>query len=212
MIIAIDGPSASGKGTLAKRLAAHLSFAHLDTGKIYRAVGYEIIRQGSDLKDERAALSIAHALDPTTLFDCDLSGDEAAFAASKVAQMNEVRNALLLFQRHFAENPPGGEVGAVLDGRDIGTVVCPDAEVKLYLVASVEVRAERRHKELLERGEASIYSRVLQDMVDRDDRDSNRSVAPLKPAEDAFILDTSGLNADKTFAAALAEVEKCGRR
>jgi len=211
MIIAIDGPSASGKGTLAKRLAAHLGFAHLDTGKIYRAVGYQVVRQGGDPEDEATALAVAKVLDPATLSDPELSGDAAALAASKVARMNPVRDVLLQFQRDFAERPPGGAAGAVLDGRDIGTVVCPDAAVKLYVVASAEVRAERRHKELLERGEASIYARVLQDMKDRDERDTNRSVAPLKPADDAFILDTSGLNADEAFAAALAEVEKSGR-
>ena len=212
MIIAIDGPSASGKGTLAKRLATHLSFAHLDTGKIYRAVGREVIRQGGDPEDERMALLVAQTLNPITLSDPALSGDEAALAASKVARMNDVRDVMLEFQRNFAENPPGGEAGAVLDGRDIGTVVCPDAAVKLYLLANAEVRAKRRHKELLERGEASIYARVLQDMKDRDDRDTSRSVAPLKPADDAFLLDTSGLNADKAFAAALVEVEKFGHR
>ena len=212
MIIAIDGPSASGKGTLAKRLATHLSFAHLDTGKIYRAVGREVIRQGGDPEDERMALLVAQTLNPITLSDPALSGDEAALAASKVARMNDVRDVLLEFQRNFAENPPGGEAGAVLDGRDIGTVVCPDAAVKLYLLASAEERAKRRHKELLELGEVSIYASVLQDMKDRDNRDTNRSVAPLKPADDAFILDTSGLNADKAFAAALVEVEKFGHR
>ena len=211
MIIAIDGPSASGKGTLAKRLAAHLGFAHLDTGKIYRAVGYQVVRQGGDPEDEATALAVARALDPATLSDPELSSDEAALAASKVARMNAVRDVLLQFQRDFAESPPGGASGAVLDGRDIGTVVCPEAPVKLFVVASAEVRAERRHKELLERGEAIIYSRVLQDMKDRDERDTNRSVAPLKPADNAVILDTSGLNADEAFAAALAEVEKSGR-
>lgn len=211
MIIAIDGPSASGKGTLAKRLAVNLGFAHLDTGKIYRAVGYQVVRQGGDLEDEATALAFARALDPATLSDPELSSDEAALAASKVARMNAVRDVLLQFQRDFAESPPGGASGAVLDGRDIGTVVCPEAPIKLYVVASAEVRAERRHKELLERGEATIYARVLQNMKDRDERDTNRSVAPLKPADDAFILDTSGLNADEAFKVALAEVEKSGR-
>ncbi|MEC8775553.1 MAG: (d)CMP kinase [Pseudomonadota bacterium] len=211
MIIAIDGPSASGKGTLSKRLAAYLGFAHLDTGKIYRAVGYQVVRQGGDPEDEATALAVARALDPATLSAPQLSSDEAALAASKVARMNAVRDVLLQFQRDFAERPPGGALGAVLDGRDIGTVVCPEAPVKLYVVASAEVRAERRHNELLERGEASIYARVLQDMKDRDKRDTNRLVAPLKPAVDAFILDTSGLNADEAFEAALAEVENSGR-
>ena len=210
MIIAIDGPSASGKGTLAKRLAVNLGFAHLDTGKIYRAVGYQVVRQGGDPEDEATALAFARGLDPATLSDPELSSDEAALAASKVARMNAVRDVLLQFQRDFAESPPGGASGAVLDGRDIGTVVCPEAPVKLYVVASAEVRAERRHKELLERGEATIYARVLQNMKDRDERDTNRSAAPLKPADDAFILDTSGLNADEAYKAALAEVEKSG--
>ena len=208
MIIAIDGPSASGKGTLSKRLAAYLGFAHLDTGKIYRAVGYQVVRQGGDPEDEATALAVARELDPTTLSDPELSSDEAALAASKVAQMNAVRDVLLQFQRDFAKSPPGGASGAVLDGRDIGTVVCPKAPVKLYVVASAEVRAERRHKEMLERGETSIYLRVLQDMKDRDDRDSNRSVSPLKPANDALILDTSELDADQAFRAALSEIEK----
>jgi cytidylate kinase len=156
MIVAIDGPSASGKGTLSKRLADYLGFAHLDTGKIYRAVGMMAVRVGGDPADESLT-------------------------------------------------------GSVLDGRDIGTVVCPTAEVKLYVTANTEIRAERRHKELLERGESSIYARVLQDMKERDERDTNRSVAPLKPAEDAFILDTSDLDAEQAFAAALAEIERTGR-
>ena len=204
MIIAIDGPSASGKARY-KRLAAHYGFAHLDTGKIYRAVGYQVVRQGGDPEDEATALAVARALDPATLSDPELSSDEAALAASKVARMNAIRDVLLQFQRDCRE--PARGVGAVLDGRDIGTVVCPEAPVKLYVVASAEVRAERRHKELLER-EAITYSRVLQDMKERDERDTNRSVAPLKPADNAFILDTSGLNADEALAAALAEVEK----
>ena len=211
MIIAIDGPSASGKGTLAKRLAAHLGYAHLDTGKIYRAVGLKVVRDGGDPGDEETALAAANALDPSELGDPELAGDEAAVAASKVAALPSVRAVLLQFQRDFADRPPAGLPGAVLDGRDIGTVVCPRADVKLYVVASAAVRADRRHKELLERGESSIYARVLQDMKDRDDRDTNRSVAPLKPAEDAFILDTSDLDADQAFAAALAEVERNGR-
>jgi CMP/dCMP kinase len=211
MIIAIDGPSASGKGTLSKRLAIHLGFAHLDTGKIYRAVGMMVVRSGGDPADESVALQAAQSLEPSTLADPALGADEAAVAASKVAAITSVRDVLLQFQRDFAAAPPGGLKGAVLDGRDIGTVVCPAAEVKLYVTASTAVRAERRHKELLERGESSIYARVLQDMKERDERDTNRSVAPLKPAEDAFILDTSELDADQAFSAALAEIERTGR-
>ena len=157
MIVAIDGPSASGKGTLAKRLAAHLGYAHLDTGKIYRAVGMAVLRAAQDPANEGAAITAARALDPATLGDPELTGDDAAIAASKVAAITTVRDVLLRFQRDFAARPPGGVAGAVLDGRDIGTVVCPDAHVKLYVVASAEVRAERRHKELLERG-GHIYA------------------------------------------------------
>ncbi|MBT5498505.1 MAG: (d)CMP kinase [Alphaproteobacteria bacterium] len=211
MIVAIDGPSASGKGTLSKRLAAHLGFAHLDTGKIYRAVGMMVVRGGGDPADESVALQAAKSLEPAILADPELGGDTAAVAASKVAAITSVRDVLLQFQRDFAAMPPDGLKGAVLDGRDIGTVVCPEAEVKLYVTASADIRAERRHKELLERGESSIYARVLQDMKERDERDTNRSVAPLKPAEDAFILDTSDLDADQAFAAALAEIERTGR-
>ena len=211
MIVAIDGPSASGKGTLSKRLAAHLVFAHLDTGKLYRAVGMLVVHSGGDPADESVALQAAKSLEPAILADPELGGDIAAVAASKVAAITSVRDLLLQFQRHFAALPPGGLKGAVLDGRDIGTVVCPEAEVKLYVTANTDIRAERRHKELLERGESSIYARVLQDMKERDERDTNRSVAPLKPAEDAFILDTSDLDADQAFAAALAEIERTGR-
>jgi cytidylate kinase len=211
MIVAIDGPSASGKGTLSKRLADYLGFAHLDTGKIYRAVGMMAVRVGGDPADESVALQAAKSLEPSTFADPELGGDIAAVAASKVAAITSVRELLLQFQRDFAAAPPGGLTGSVLDGRDIGTVVCPTAEVKLYVTANTEIRAERRHKELLERGESSIYARVLQDMKERDERDTNRSVAPLKPAEDAFILDTSDLDAEQAFAAALAEIERTGR-
>lgn len=211
MIVAIDGPSASGKGTLSKRLAAHLGFAHLDTGKLYRAVGMMVLHGGGDPADESVALQAAKSLEPAILADPELGGDIAAVAASKVAAIPSVRDLLLQFQRHFAAVPPGGLKGAVLDGRDIGTVVCPEAEVKLYVTANTDIRAERRHKELLERGKSIIYAVVLQDMKERDERDTNRSVAPLKPAEDAFILDTSDLNADQAFSAALEEIERTGR-
>jgi len=207
MIVAIDGPAAAGKGTLARRLAAHLEFAYLDTGRLYRAVGMAVLRAGGDPADPAAATRAAKGLSPAILDDPALKGDDAAVAASKVAAIPCVRAALLRFQQDFAHRPPAGAAGAVLDGRDIGTVVCPDAEAKLFVDASVEVRAERRHRELLARGEASIYSRVLQEMRDRDARDRDRSVAPLMAAEDAFVLDTSGLDADQAFAAALDYVQ-----
>ena len=153
MIVAIDGPSASGKGTLSKRLAAHLGFAHLDTGKLYRAVGMMVLHGGGDPADESVALQAAKSLEPAILADPELGGDIAAVAASKVAAIPSVRDLLLQFQRHFAAVPPGGLKGAVLDGRDIGTVVCPEAEVKLYVTANTDIRAERRHKELVGYGE-----------------------------------------------------------
>ncbi len=208
MIIAIDGPAASGKGTLARRLAIHFGFAHLDTGKLYRAVGLAVLRGGEDPEDAGAALQKARELRATDLDDPALAGDDAAVAASKVAAIQEVREALLDFQRTFAAQPPNGGAGAVLDGRDIGTVVCPEAEVKLYVTAAIEIRAARRHKELLERGETSIYSRVLQDLMERDARDSSRSAAPLHAAEDAKRIDTSEMTADAAFDAALAYVEE----
>ena len=208
MIIAIDGPAASGKGTLARRLAVHFGFAHLDTGKLYRAVGLAVLRGGEDPEDAAAALQKARDLRAADLDDPALAGDDAAVAASKVAAIQEVREALLDFQRTFAAQPPNGGAGAVLDGRDIGTVVCPQAEVKLYVTAAIEVRAARRHKELLERGETSIYSRVLQDLMERDARDSSRSAAPLHAAEDAKRIDTSEMTADAAFDAVLAYVEE----
>lgn len=203
MIIAIDGPAAAGKGTLARRLAAHFGLALLDTGLLYRAVGVATKRADADAGDARAAVRAARALRPDDLADPELRGDTAAGLASEVAVIAEVRTALLEFQRGFAERPPGGEPGAVLDGRDIGTRVCPGADVKLFLTANVEVRAERRLKELRERGLEAIYGRVLRDMKERDARDSGRDVAPLEPAEDAFVLDASDLDADAVLAWAL---------
>jgi len=207
VIIAVDGPAASGKGTLARRIAQHMGFAHLDTGRLYRAVGLAVIRAGRDPADAGAAEMAAVALDPGALNDPTLAGDEAAQAASKVAAIPAVRAALLEFQREFAKNPPGGSAGAVLDGRDIGTVVCPDADIKFFVTASIRTRAARRHKELLNGGETSIYARVLQDLRERDARDSTRTIAPLKPAEDAIVLDTTDMDADAAFAAAARHIE-----
>ncbi|CAO3376730.1 (d)CMP kinase [Azospirillum argentinense] len=206
LVIAIDGPAAAGKGTLSKRVAQAYGFAHLDTGALYRAVGVSVLRAGGDPADAEAAAKAARALRPDDgiLNDPALRNDEAAQAASKVAAVPEVRAALLDFQRRFAATPPGGAPGAVLDGRDVGTVVCPTADAKLFVTASVEVRAERRLKELRERGIPAIPSDVLEDMKARDARDSQRTVAPLLPAADAFVLDTSALDADQAFAAATA--------
>lgn len=208
MIIAIDGPAGSGKGTLAKRLAAHFGFAHLDTGLIYRAVGLALLRAGRDPEDAVAAERTAKALDPAAFADPALRGDDAASAASKVSAIPSVRAALLDFQRRFAATPPGGAPGAVLDGRDVGTVVCPGAEVKFFLTAASEVRAERRVKELRERGLEAIYARVLQDLNERDARDRARAVAPLTPALDALVLDTSTLDAAAVFDLALRHITK----
>lgn len=208
MIVAVDGPAASGKGTLARRIAAHLHYAYLDTGKIYRAVGYAVLQAGGDPQDEAAATAAARALTPAELDNPDLTSDRAAEAASQVAAIDAVRAALLDFQRAFAADPPDDAPGAVLDGRDIGTVICPDAAVKLFITADVEARACRRHKELLDKGEASIYSRVLRAMKDRDARDSNRSAAPLRAAADAVVIDTTAMDPDEAFAEALDVIHR----
>ena len=206
MIVAIDGPAAAGKGTLARRLAEALNFAHLDTGLIYRAVAAKLIAAGQAPDHAAAAVSIADGLTPEDLKRPELRDEAVSQGASVVATIPAVRTARLAFQRGFAEAPPGGKAGAVLDGRDIGTVVCPNAEVKLYVTASPEARAGRRHKELLERGERSIYARVLQEVQERDARDSGRVAAPLRPAEDAIVLDTTGMDSGTAFEAGLQHV------
>ena len=203
MIIAIDGPAAAGKGTLARRLAQHLNLAYLDTGLIYRAVGKKVLIVGADPEDAAAAEAEARAMRPEDLQLGGLRTDEVAQAASKVSTVPGVRAALLEFQRDFAAYPPDGKAGAVLDGRDIGTVVCPEAPHKLFVTASMEVRAERRVKELQDRGLEAIYARVFEDMKERDARDSERAVSPLEPAKDAHTLDTSDFDADQVFQAAL---------
>jgi len=203
MIIAIDGPGAAGKGTLARRLAQALDLAFLDTGLLYRAVAAKVLAGGGDPADPAAAAAAARATAIADLDRPDLREETVAQGASKVAAIPEVRAALLDLQRRFAAQPPGGKRGAVLDGRDIGTVVCPDAEVKLFVTASLEARAARRQKELRARGQASIYARVKQEMQERDTRDSARATAPLKPAPDAVVLDTSEMDADGAFRAAM---------
>ncbi len=203
MIIAIDGPSASGKGTLARRLADHMGFAYLDSGKLYRAVGLGLVRQGKDPSDSSAAIAAAQAIRLEDTDDEELSSDQAAGAAFIVAAIPGVRQALLPIQQDFAAHPPGGAQGVVVDGRDIGTVVFPEADLKIFVMASPEVRADRRHKELQEKGLESIHSRVFQDMKERDTRDSSRENSPLKQASDAHLLDTTDLDADQAFAAAI---------
>ena len=207
MIVAIDGPAAAGKGTLARRLAAALDFAYLDTGLLYRAVASLALEQGRDPADPEAATAVAESLTPGDLTRPDLRSERVTAAASTVAAIAGVRAALLSFQRGFAAAPPEGQAGAVLDGRDIGTVVCPDAEAKLFVTAGLEARARRRHKELLDRGETSIYARVLEEMRARDARDSGRAAAPLKAAGDAIVLDTTEMTPDAVFEAAVAAIE-----
>jgi len=204
LIIAIDGPAASGKGTLARRLAAKFGLAHLDTGRLYRATALAVLEAGDDPADPAAAETAARSLDVTRLDDPRLNREDVARAASVVAAIPAVRAVLLDTQRRFAHQPPESApgiaaAGAVLDGRDIGTVVCPDAGVKLFLVASAESRASRRVKELRERGTPAIYGDVLQDMRERDARDSERRVAPLSAASDAVTIDTTSLDADQVF-------------
>lgn len=207
LIIAIDGPSASGKGTIARKLAAHLGFAHLDTGLLYRAVGMAVVVSGGDPSDPALAEKAAFALNAAALNDPALRGDAAAAAASKVAAIPAVRFALLKFQQDFCKNPPDSKPGAVLDGRDIGTVIAPDAKVKIYVTAGAEARVERRFKELQGRDQNVTYEDVLKDMRERDARDASRATAPLKPASDAVILDTSVLTADEAFQQALVIVK-----
>lgn len=207
-VIAIDGTSASGKGTLARRLAQELGFAWLDTGKLYRHVGLSVLCAGGDPADEAAAAAVAGTMragfDPQALQNPALTTDEAGQAASRVAVFPAVREALLACQQDFARNPPEGAKGAVLDGRDIGTVICPDAPLKLFIDAAPEIRAERRFKELQSKGISVTYDAVLADMRERDRRDSGRDTAPMKPAPDAVPIDTGALTADEVFGKALA--------
>ena len=203
MIIAIDGPAAAGKGTLARRVAEHFNLAYLDTGLLYRAVGKKVLDASNDPEDAVAAETVARALNAQDLNADGLRVDAVAQAASKVSAVPGVRAALLDFQRDFAKTPPEGLNGAVLDGRDIGTVVCQEATAKLFITASTEVRANRRFKELHQADSSAIYARVLEDMKERDERDSSRSFAPLVAAKDANVIDTSYLSANQVFDQAL---------
>lgn len=207
MIIAIDGPAASGKGTLGKRIAKHYGLAHLDTGLLYRAVAHALVQAGKPLTDEAEAAIAARKLDIEGLDEEQLRGAEMGAAASRVAAFPGVRAALVQLQRAYAARPEG----AVLDGRDIGTVICPDAEVKLYVTASAEERANRRFRELSGRGDPITYDQVLADIRARDERDTNRAVSPLRQAEDAALLDTTKMDIDAAFRAAVAIVDAATR-
>lgn len=202
-VIAIDGTFASGKGTLGKALAAHYGFTYLDTGKLYRAVGYAVLQAGDDPENADKAAQAALKLDVETLSDPILKSGDVAVAASKVAVHGEVRAALLDFQRDFARSKPG----AVLDGRDIGTVICPDAEVKLYIDAAPEERARRRHAELTGYGEQITFETVLAQLAERDHRDKTRAEAPLIPADDAHLIDTTHLAIETVLDAAIKIVD-----
>jgi len=207
MIIAIDGPAASGKGTLGKRLAAHFGLRHLDTGLIYRAVAKALIDAGRPLDDRAHAIAAAKALSPAAFDEKILKGHAIGEAASIVSAIPEVRAVLLAFQRDFAAAPPG----AVLDGRDIGTVICPNADVKIFVIAAPEERARRRALELRAAGQTADEAAILQDIKRRDERDRTRTVAPLVPAADARTLDTSALDIEGAVAEAIRIVEDATR-
>jgi cytidylate kinase len=198
-VIAIDGPAASGKGTLARRLGERFGLAHLDTGALYRATALLVLDENGDPANPVTAETAARRVGPRLLDDPRLRADAVAAAASVVAAIPAVRRALLGLQRDFAAHPPAPARGTVLDGRDIGTVVCPQADVKLFITASTETRAARRVKELREQGVPAIYENVLQDLNERDARDSGRRAAPLMAAPDAIIIDTTTLDADVVF-------------
>ena len=203
LIIAVDGPAAAGKGTLARRLAAELGLPYLDTGLLYRAVARRVLDAGGDPADADIAIASAHGLTEADLARCDLRGPAVDVAASQVAALPAVRAALLGFQRQFAAR------GGVLDGRDIGTVIFPEATVKLFVTATTEARARRRWRELQgQQGAAITYEAVLADLQARDQRDSARAVAPLRPAPDALVLDTTQIDAEAAFAAAAALVRR----
>jgi len=208
IVIAIDGPAASGKGTLARQIARHYGYAYLDTGSLYRATGQAVLASGGDPNDDKAALTAAQALDAAHIDERAIRTREAGDAASIVAVKPAVRAAILDFQRDFASSPPGGEKGAVLDGRDIGTVVCPDATVKLFVTANPEIRAHRRWLELNKSGVEVSEAQILEDVRERDRRDAERTASPMRPASDAHLLDTSDLSIEAAFDVAVAIIDK----
>jgi len=209
MIIAIDGSAASGKGTLAKRLAADLGFDYLDTGALYRAVALSLLKAGADGDDinEKQAVRLSASLDLELTQSPEIRNDRIASLASQVAALGPVRAELLTLQRAFAATPPHGN-GAVLDGRDIGTIVLPHADLKFFIDADIDIRAERRTKELLQAGQSVMFRDVLAEIQARDDRDRTRSVAPLKAADDAITIDTSSMDAAAVLALALSHIDR----
>ncbi|EYS90891.1 cytidylate kinase [Bartonella bacilliformis str. Heidi Mejia] len=202
-VIAIDGPAASGKGTLARKIAAHYHFHHLDTGLTYRSVAHALLQQGLTYDDETSAIAHAKKLDLNILNPNLLNAHEIGEAASKIATIPAVRKILVAKQRDFIKISPG----SVLDGRDIGTVVCPDADIKFYIVANIQTRAKRRYQEILKRGRQADYQRILADLKQRDERDMTRQQSPLKSAENAHLLDTSELSIEEAFAAACTLID-----
>ena len=202
MIIAVDGPSAAGKGTIARAVATHLGYHFLDTGSLYRMVALEMLRAQKSADHVKAAVKFAQTLDPMSVVDRDLRSETVAAMASEVAAIPEVRTALLEFQRQFAQRQPG----AVLDGRDIGTIVCPDADLKFFVTASTQVRATRRRAELKTLGVHTDYETVLDDIMARDERDANRVSAPTKQADDAIMIDTSELDREEVIAAVMGVI------
>ena len=207
MIIAIDGPAASGKGTLGKKLAAHFGLRHLDTGLLYRAVAKTLMDAGQPCSDVAKAAAAAQSLDLSRFDEAALKDRAVGEAASIVSAIPEVRAALVRLQRQFAATPPG----AVMDGRDIGTVICPDAAVKIFVTAAPEIRARRRAKEFAAQGQAVDEAMVLADILRRDERDTTRQISPMKPAADAHLLDTTDMDIDAAFRAAVALVERSRR-
>lgn len=208
VVIAIDGPAASGKGTLAERLARHFGYPHLESGRLYRAVAAKLLAAGESAPDPGLAEHVAQDLVESDLNHPNLYTEETSLMASKIAAIPGVRDALLHFQRDFVAHPPGGATGVVIDGRDIGTVICPQARHKLFITARPEIRAQRRLNQLRQRGAEAIHSRVLQDIIERDAMDTQRKKSPLRQAPDAHLLDTSELDADQAFAAALRLIEQ----
>jgi len=206
-IIALDGPAASGKGTLAKKLAKYYNLALLDTGALYRAVGLNVLKAGGDPENESDALKAVGQLPEINLSNPELRGESTGAAASKVAAIPSVRAKLVDYQRNFAHNPPSDKRGSILDGRDIGTVICPEAKYKIFITANVETRAKRRFlEEFGKNGNEDNYQLILSELKARDERDMNRSTSPLKPHENAYLLDTTNSDIEAVFEAACAYI------